>query len=246
MATLATDIYADSRSQRDFLVKEGIIKSGRVLASGSVNGVDCERFRPDPEARKAVRQAHGIAANTLVYGFLGRLSRDKGLYDLIEAFAGSPLRELACLLLVGPDEGAIEEAFRKQFPDLSERVHLVGYTSAPERYYAAFDVFCLPSYREGFGSSVIEAAACGVPALASRIYGLEDAVEEGVTGILHAPKNVAEIRGGLERYAAEPRLMRQYGAAARRRAKSVFSRERLVRAMTSEYERLLSRGRASV
>ncbi len=242
IAWFATDIYADSPSQRDFLVAEKVIRSGKVLGDGSVNGVDCDRFKPDPAARAAVRAQLGIPQDAVVFGFLGRLNTDKGIGDLVEAFASSSVAQSAHLLLVGPDEEGVEAMIRKKFPSMREKIYFAGSTDHPERYYPAFDVFCIPSYREGFGSSVIEAAACGVPALASRIYGLTDAVAEGVTGLMHAPHDVSEIRAGLETYAADSGMRQKISRAARQRVLDKFQTERLVEAMAHEYERLLAHG----
>ena len=98
----------------------------------------------------------------------------------------------ARLLLVGPDEDDLEFHFSKQ-----NNILRVGYTNEPERYMAAADVFVLPSHREGFGSTVIEAAACGLPTVASRIYGLTDAVVDGGTGLLHECGDVQGLAAAL-------------------------------------------------
>ena len=239
IARFATDIYADSPSQRDFLLKEKVINAGKVLGDGSVNGVDCGRFKPDEGALKAVRKQFNIPDDAFVFGFMGRLNHDKGINDLVEAFALAHVTDKAYLLLAGPDEEGIENRIRECYPKIAPRIHFAGYTSEPARFYAAFDVFCIPSYREGFGSSVIEAAACGVPALASRIYGLKDAVEEGESGLMHEPRDVDGIRAGLERYADDPELRIRMGAYARQRVLDKFTTQRLLDAMTAEYERLL-------
>ena len=240
MAWCSTAIYADSPSQRDFLLSEGVIRSGRVLGDGSVNGVDPNRFKPDLASRNSVRMLHQIPADAMVFGFLGRLNRDKGILDLVKAFSISGLQHRAVILCVGPDEDGIEELVRTQHGDIGKYIRFAGFTSEPEKVVPAFDVFCIPSYREGFGSSVIEAAACGVPALASRIYGLTDAVVENVTGLMHEPGNIREISEGLKRYATEEPLRRQMGKAARERVLSRFSTERLVSQMVQEYEKLFS------
>ena len=241
MAWCATTLYIDSPSQRDFLIQEGIIRSGRVLGDGSVNGVDSNRFKPDVESRNLVRRLHQIPLNAVVFGFLGRLNRDKGILDLMEAFSVSAVSTRAFVLLVGPDEGGMEDLVRKKYSHLGRQIRFVGFTSEPEKIIPAFDVFCIPSYREGFGSSVIEAAACGVPALASRIYGLTDAVVENVTGFMHEPGNTREISEGLNRYADNAVLRNQFGKAARERAVKQFSTARLTSEMAVEYTELLQR-----
>jgi glycosyltransferase involved in cell wall biosynthesis len=108
-----------------------------------------------------------------------------------------------------------------------DKLHFTGLTDSPETFMAAADVFCLPSYREGFGLVVLEAAACGIPSVASSIYGLTDAIQEGVTGLLHQPKNVSEIQDCLMRFVDDKELRAQMGRAARERAVAVFNETRV-------------------
>jgi glycosyltransferase involved in cell wall biosynthesis len=103
---------------------------------------------------------------------------------------------------------------------------------------AAADVFCLPSYREGFGSVVIEAGGCGVPALGSRIYGITDAIVDGETGFLHAAGDHAALAALMIRLAREPALTRQMGQNARRRAEARFAQSRVVQALEEYVLRL--------
>lgn len=225
IALCATHVLADSRSQMDFLVSEGVVRSGKinVLDNGSISGVDLRRFRPDQEARQRVRSRLGYADDDVLALFVGRLNRDKGVLDLVQAFllASAEQANLA-LLVVGPDEeglGPVIEAKAMGNP----RLHLLGGTSTPEEYMAAADVFCLPSYREGFGSVIIEAAACGVPAMASAIYGLTDAVEDGKSGCLHPVGDVTTMARLLQQFAREPVLRLSMGGYARQRAMADFA-----------------------
>ena len=88
---------------------------------------------------------------------------------------------------------------------------------------AAADVFVLPSYREGFGSVVIEAAACGIPTIAYRIDGVVDAIVENHTGCFVAKGNIDELAQAMERLGSEPEMLSDLGDAARRRAVEDFS-----------------------
>jgi len=106
---------------------------------------------------------------------------------------------------------------------------------------AAADVFCLPSYREGFGSVVIEAAAMGVPAVVSRVVGLVDAVVDGETGLLVPPKEVDALRGALMKMLSSPEIRHRMGYAARERAVRDFDSRTVNRLLVEEYKKLASR-----
>lgn len=241
IARLATQVLADSASQRQFLLDEGVVTAGRssVLACGSISGVDTARFRPDTVVRARIRQELGIPQDDLVFLFLGRLNRDKGVLDLARAFAGIATDYPdAHLLLVGPDEGNLLPALVGLTAECAAQVQQVGYAARPEDYMAAADVFCLPSYREGFGTVVIEAAAAGIPAIATRIYGVVDAVEEGRTGLLFPPRDIAALQVCLREMADDPARRRQLGTQARLRAQADFSSETVATAWLDYYRRL--------
>lgn len=232
IARCATHVLADSGSQRDFLVHQGVVEATKiqVLGDGSISGVDTDRFRPDPECRRHVRERLGYTDSDVVALFLGRLNPDKGVLDLAQAFVRVSVEQPnLALLLVGPDEAGMATEIAK-ISEQNSRLLVLGHTPRPEAFMAAADVFCLPSYREGFGSVVIEAAACGLPALASGIYGLTDAVEDGVSGVLHPPGDVDAIAAALARFAGDRIWRNQLGRQARERVGSKFSAERVVRA----------------
>jgi glycosyltransferase involved in cell wall biosynthesis len=234
----ATYILADSPSQRQFLLSNGFRKDIRVLGHGSVAGVDTEKFKADAEKRSRVRVRHGIGEQALIFGFLGRMNRDKGVSDLLTAFARARLGPECHLLLVGPDEEGISALVETLAPAVKKRIHLAGFTSHPEEYLAAFDVYCLPSYREGFGTSAIEAAACGIPALVSEIYGLTDAVEQGVSGLFHKAADIDGIVAGLEKLASDPIERQKLSKNARIRVEENFSEAKMVEAMSGFYASL--------
>jgi glycosyltransferase involved in cell wall biosynthesis len=242
-ARCATQTFADSVSQRDFIHRERVLPAGQrclVLGSGSISGVNLARFHPDPSARAAVRREFGIADDDVLIAYVGRLARDKGVLDLAHAFASIDAGRADChLLLVGPDEDALTSEVRAILGTRTSRLHVHGYTDVPERFLAAADILCLPSYREGFGTVIIEAGACGIPAIASRIYGVVDALVDGKTGLLHEPGQTAEIAKHLDRLASDIVLRRRLGAAARDRVKREFAEERVVGALADYYAGVL-------
>lgn len=240
IAATASHLLADSPSQRDFLLAEGVCRAGvvKVIGDGSICGVDGERFRPDAQAREHVRAEHDIPLNAKVVLFLGRLNKDKGLREMAKAMLALDERFPSLhWLIVGPDEGGMVQHILSVAGRLGERLHFQGFTTQPEAYMAAADIFCLPSYREGFGSSVLEAAAVGVPSVATRIYGLTDAVEEGVSGLLVKPADATELVQALERLLKDDQMRSVMGRAARTRALTYFSRERIVGGLVDFYAR---------
>jgi lipopolysaccharide/colanic/teichoic acid biosynthesis glycosyltransferase len=181
-----------------------------------------------------------IPSDGVVMSFIGRLNADKGVLDLAAAFKAIADERLdAHLLIVGPDETALRPRIVAACGRHIDRVRFLEFTNRPEDAMAAADILCLPSYREGFGSVIIEAAACGLPTVASRIYGIVDAVEAERTGLLHAPGDVGELTRQLRRLVTDAELRRALGAAARERALAQFSVERLTTAQLALYAELL-------
>ncbi|WBY00731.1 glycosyltransferase family 4 protein [Ramlibacter tataouinensis] len=243
-AACATRVLADSPSQREFMAGEGVAAAGRigVLGEGSICGVDTQRFRPDAQARGQVRSRLGIGPDAPVLLYVGRLHPDKGLAELGAAFGQLASRHPDLhLVLAGPDEGGLALAQRGAGA-ASSRLHAVGMTREPERHMAAADVFCLPSYREGFGLSLLEAASAGLPCVASRIYGITDAVQDGATGLLVPVRDAPALAAAIERLLQDEALRSRLAAAARERALGRFSRE----AMMQHWMRLYEEVRQSV
>lgn len=238
----ASQVFADSPSQCRFLEDEGVVRrSGvTVLGRGSVAGVDLERFRPDPAARAALRIETDVADAIPVFLFVGRLVRDKGIFDLVEAFAALNTRHGKWeLWMVGPDEEGLQASLQVEGERLGARIRWFGSTPVPERYMAAADIFVLPSYREGFGSVVIEAAACGIPTVAYRIDGLVDAIIENQTGCFVAAGNVEELVQVMELLGSDPAMSSALGKAAHRLAVEDFSSSIVSAAWLALYDSVL-------
>jgi glycosyltransferase involved in cell wall biosynthesis len=246
IARLDTHLYADSHSQRAFLIAEGIARADRlaVVGAGSISGVDLRRFDPAALAavRGEVRARLGIEAGARVVVFVGRVTRDKGAGELIDAFAVlAATRPDLHLLLVGPLEPERDPlpAATLAAMEAHPRIHAVGFSGEPERYLAAADLFCLPSYREGFGTVAIEAGALGLPVVGTRVTGLVDAIVDGETGALVPAKDAAALATALGALLDDPAARTRLGAAGQKRARELFDAEAVNGAVAREYGRLL-------
>lgn len=244
VARLATDLNVVSHSERQHLIDEGIIAAGksRVLAQGSIGGVDLARFRPDAQGRQAVRAELDIADDDIVYLYLGRLNADKGLPELGEAFTQLAARRPDVrLLVVGLDEEGMVALLEQRCAACRERIIFRPYTPTPETMMLAADVLVLPSHREGFGVVIIEAGAVGVPAIASNIYGITDALEDQVTGLLFEVGNPADLQRQMAALADDPEARARLGGQARARVQRDFDHRVVVAAFVRHHDELLAR-----
>jgi glycosyltransferase involved in cell wall biosynthesis len=248
---LSTRCYADSHSQRQFLIDEGIIRSRKisVIGANSLSGVDMQRFDParySATSKMRLRKEFEIGNEDRIIVFVGRITQDKGVQELLAAFDflrqdGYKIR----LLLVGPfDEecGGMPTIARREI-ESHQNVHLVGYTEEPEKILAISDIFCLPSYREGFPTVVIEAAAMGLPAVGTRINGMIDAIVDHHTGLLVPARDVRALANAIRFLLDDPQEAMQMGRTARQRCMENFSAEKINKALVEEYLRLMNIGK---
>jgi glycosyltransferase involved in cell wall biosynthesis len=238
---LATRCYSDSYSQRQFLEDEGLAPAGviQILGDGSIAGVDLDRFNPIRlrPLRSHIRKRLDIPDEAALIIFVGRVTHDKGIRELVAALDIVSKTINACLLIVGSDEPHIESLSTELLAVLRShpRIRWIGYSEEPELYMASADILCLPSYRESFGVVLLEAAALGVPAVATRIVGITDAIKDGETGILVEPKNADDLAAALTRLISDKSLRENLGRAARQRAETRFRSERVNALLLADY-----------
>ena len=239
---LASDLFVDSESQRQMLYRENLVEPGGIemLGGGSISGVDLQRFNPDPVVKDKKRREVGSSFDVCVFLFLGRLTRDKGAFDLVEAF-----RQVAIdvseveLWVVGPDEDDLLSSLKLAASDCDAPIRWFEPTLYPDEFMVAADVLLLPSYREGFGSVIIEGAACELPAIAYRVDGVIDAIKEGYSGILTDVGDVAAFAAAMKSIAVDKDLRLRLGRQARGRAEQYFNSEDVTEAWLDWYRKAL-------
>lgn len=193
-------------------------RKGRILGrAGSGNGVDTARFEALPTVAEARDRLLGHADGARMVGFVGRLTRDKGVADLVAAFervaAAVPDTEL---VLVGDiEEGDPLPARVRDEIQSDERIHVTGWIADPLAIYRAFDVLAFPSYREGLPNVPLESQLSGVPVVGYAATGTVDAVADGTTGVLVEPGDVDGLAGAMIDLLGDPERAAAMGAAGR-------------------------------
>lgn len=234
-----------SRSLRELAIKEKIVRSAKivVLANGSSNGVDSEsRFNPrtiDAASRDEMRRRYQIPDDGIVLGFVGRLVREKGIVELIQAW--QTLREeypKLYLLLVGwfESQDALPHPVTKVIRE-DPRIRFVGRQWETPPLYQLMDIFCLPTYREGLAMALLEACAMELAVVATRVPGCVDAVEDGVTATLTPPQDVQAMIAAIRRYVDDPQWRIMHGKAARTRVMRDFAPTKVWQGVFEEYVR---------
>ena len=229
-------VLCNSKSLRAEALALGLAPAAKLLllGEGSSNGVDVERFSPGPSA---VRDQLSIPRDALVLGFVGRLTRDKGLPELIEAF-DRILQAVPSthLLLVGwfdRAEDALNSEVRHRILN-HPRIHCTGFVTDTAPYYRSMDVMVLPTWREGFPNAILEAAATGIPVVTTESTGARDAVIAEVTGLLIPPGYPEAIVEAVVKLLGDPERRLKMGRAARTWVTEHYSEERVL-GLTANY-----------
>lgn len=219
-------------------------QKGSVIWNGSASGVDLKKFDISQQAnwRGEIRGRYGIPDDAMTYIFIGRVTRDKGVNELFAAARRIMREKNIYLLMVGSVEGSetLDETLYA-WSQSEDRVIYCGFTNEVEKYLAASDVYVLPSYREGFGSSVIEAEAMGRPVIVSDIPGPTDAMKKDVTGLVVEKGNAAALETAMMKLYQNRGLREELGASAYEFAKDGFEQEKLFARILKDRQALLNR-----
>ena len=245
---LSTDIQPDSEGNLNLCRQMGFYseEKSRVVWHGSANGVNLNKFDYSKKAlfAKQIREEYQIEDNKIILGFLGRVGKDKGFEELMQAFRILEDKyDNLCLLYVGPNEkpDTVSKEYLDYFETCSDIIYTGGWVDDAERYYAAMDILIFPSYREGFGSVVIEAEAMGVPVVVSDIPGPQNGMIDGVTGYKVPVKAVDAIVEKVSILIDNEKQRTQFGKAAVSFARDNFDDEVLKEKIVENRNWLLNR-----
>lgn len=250
IVNLSTVVESESFSMFNTAIEHGIYTSEKasVIWNGSACGVDISKYILENKVawRKEVRDELGISDEARVFGYCGRITRDKGLNELFSGFrrvVEDENRKVdTYLMIIGRDDHAetIDPelfAWAKSCPF----VKFTGYTTNVPKYYSALDVFTSLSYREGFGLVVIEAAAMGVPGIVSDALGQRDTIEHMKTGYLVRTHNVDDVVDAMNYYIEHPEKCVEQGATARKVVEECYEQKELFRRLGEHRNELVKK-----
>lgn len=242
----ATKVYPNSNVIKDFLIDNnfGPATKFKVLGKGSSNGIDTNYFDPSKysiEDKLKQREALNIPENHLVFVFIGRLVRDKGINELVEAFQELNIEfPETSLILVGPYEAGLDPLKESTLEMIhrNTNIHEIGYQNDVRPYLACSDVLAFPSYREGFPNVVMQAGAMGLPSIVTNINGCNEIIQEGENGTIIPVRDEAALYDAMKMMILKKDRMEHMKLNARKMIKDHYEREVIWKAILAEYRSL--------
>lgn len=249
VCALSTDIETESFTIRDEAIQHKIYKPEKsvVIWNGSACGVDVSKYDMTKKSawRKEIRDRYCIPDEATVFGYCGRITRDKGMNELFRSFKNVIEKNNdAYLMIIGRYDNAetIDQDIFK-WALASDRVIFTGFTKYVPMHYAALDVFTSLSYREGFGLVVIEAAGMGVPAIVTDCPGQYDTITSNVTGIHVPPYNVSKVVEAMEFYINNPEKTKEMGLEARKEIEQKYDQQTLFSMLAAHRNELIEKNK---
>lgn len=243
----STVIECESNSLYRFSVEEKLYPAQKasVVLHGSACGVNLDRYDLSQREtwRKELRARYGISDSTCVFGYVGRITQDKGINELLEAFRKVlQTSDDVRLMLIGTidDSGSMNPELLN-WAQSSPNVIFVDWTDKIQQYYCALDVFASLSYREGFGLVVIEAAAMELPAIVTNVPGQKDTITDGEEGVLVTVKNVDDVVSAMQFYIQNPEKRCVMGKKARKSVEEKYEQTKLFQALAHNRDLLIQK-----
>ena len=248
---LSNIIRAASRKNIEESVKDGLYPSEKadIIGEGGTIGVDLSEYPVEKrdDFRREIRNRYGLNNDDFIFGFTGRISKPKGINELLEAFQKINGSRECKLMLIGPDESTGDiELF--DWAKSSNDVIFTGRIPHEEmpKYFAAIDTLVHPTYREGFGMVLEEAMAIQTPIITTDIPGPSEVIENGVSGILVKAKDSHSLLAGMERALDDPETFKKYGINGRKRVVKHFERNYRLALLVEDKNKIISKNKQNV
>ena len=209
---LSDVVCPNSKSLKEYILNHKMCSSEkiRIIGCGSSSGVNLDKYcmhLKKTSTRKSIRGRFCIDDNGIVLAFVGRISKEKGIHELVESFVNLSKRYANLyLLLIGKydDIGEYDtindgiDNDTKNILNNNARLNITGWVEDVENYLAASDIVVHPSYREGFSNALLQAGSMGLPSVTTNVSGCIDVIKDGETGLVVSPKDSVALEKALE------------------------------------------------
>ena len=240
----ATRVFPNSRNLADYIIEHKFCERGKlkVLGNGSSNGIDTEHFKSTPAiiaASNEIRNRLSIGADDFVFLFVGRLVKDKGIEELVEAFVELKKESKGIkLVLVGPFEHDLDPLSAKTLDQIKSDpdIFTEGFQNDIRPYLALSNVLTFPSYREGFPNVPMQAGCFELPSIVTDINGCNEIIEHGKNGLIIPVKNSEALGLAMKNIFTDPALYRKLKENARRMILERYDQNKFWSLLLEEYK----------
>jgi glycosyltransferase involved in cell wall biosynthesis len=242
----ATHVYPNSNGLKTFIVKNKFCPESKLkmIGNGSSNGIDTNHFSPihfSRQEKASLKYQLDILSESIVFCFVGRLVKDKGINELVSTFSILNSQfSIVKLLLVGPFERELDPLLPETEEIIQENPNIIstGYQTDVRPYLAISDIFVFPSYREGFPNVVMQAGAMELPSIVTDINGCNEIIIDGVNGLIIPPKNQEALKEKMELLIHDIDLRNRLKSNAREMITSRYEQQLVWEALLEEYKSL--------
>jgi glycosyltransferase involved in cell wall biosynthesis len=243
-AIFSTHLLSDSLEQKKFLINNKVTSEEKIktLHFGSICGVDTQKFRPNKQQRNLTRKQLKISKKKIIIIYAGRINKEKGINLLVNAFyqIKKDFNYDVFLLLIGTDEQKLTCIINKKLSEYRDHFLILKHKNDIHKYFQASDIFCLPSEREGFGVSAIEASRCELPIVCSDIYGLKETVLHKKTGIKFTVHDSNALYKDLLHLITHKNLRKKYGQNGRKYIMNFYKQEKVLSKYNIYFKKILN------
>lgn len=240
----ATQVFSVSQGVRKTLIDDRICqKEIHLIWNGSVNGINTSYFDPALQDVATFREEYDIQKECIVFGFVGRLAGDKGINELVAAFSAiHEMNENTKLLLVGMFEEDLDPLQPETIVQIKKHPAIIhaGFQKDIRPFLKLMSVFTFPSYREGFGVSIMEAQAMGVPVISTNITGCNEIITDGQNGLLIPPRSLDALTNAMKILMEDHKMRSMMAAAARPAMKTKYEQQKVWGETLNAYKQLVA------
>lgn len=241
----ATNVYPNSHKLKKYILDNKFCSENKlkIIGNGSSNGIDINYFKLNESTKNKaleIRNTFKIPKNAFVFLFVGRIVKDKGINELIEAFIGLKSENIY-LLLVGNYENNLDPVNQKSINEIknNKKIIFAGYQKDVRPFFAASDVFVFPSYREGFPNVVLQSGAMEVPAVVSNINGCNEIIKHNYNGLIVEVKDILSLQNAMNELFRDPKKLLELKKNCRVNVMENYDRNYFWKQLLNEYKSLL-------